>query len=83
MTTTLLDQFLSQECTQYVRQLLDDAIANTSVPSARFEFNRFEVTIQHEGGVVLLVDILEPADVGAQSVPLAEFGAALSRCSGR
>ncbi len=81
MTSTLLQQFLTEECTAHVRRLLEDALDARSPPFKRFEFNRFEVTIQREDGAVLLEDVLDPTEAGVVRIPLAEFVAALGRCS--
>lgn len=77
----LLEQFISQECTAYVRRLLEDAIADPATPCTRFEFNRFEITIDREGNIVVLEDVLDATEAGVRSVPLAEFTAALRQCS--
>lgn len=81
MPETILKQFLREECTPYVRRLLEEALAATAPSSRRFEFNRFEVTIQREEGAVLVEDVLDATEAGAQRVPLAEFAKALSECS--
>ena len=77
----LLDQFIAQECTEYVRRLLEDAIADSATPRPRFEFNRFEITIEREGNMVVLEDVLDATAVGVRHIPLAEFTAALRRSS--
>ncbi len=76
----LLRQFITQECTAYVRRLLEDAIADSAAPRPHFEFNRFEITIEREGNIVVLEDVLDSTDAGVRYVPLAEFSAALRRC---
>lgn len=78
----LLEQFIAQECTPYVRRLLEDAIADSRVVRPHFEFNRFEVTIEREGNIVVLEDVLDATDVGVRRVPLGEFMAALKQCPG-
>jgi hypothetical protein len=79
MTTTLLQQFVEEECTPHVRRLLEVALRSNS--SRRFEFNRFEVSIQQEDNSVLLEDVLDATDAGAQRVALADFAAVLAKCS--
>jgi hypothetical protein len=79
----LLDQFLSQECTPHVQRLLGEAIADMTTSNSRFEFNRFEVTIERETGTVLLEDVLDASEAGTERVPLAAFTQALVRCSAR
>ena len=79
--STLLAQFLSQECTVHVRQLLERAIDDASVPPPSFELNRFEITVDRDTGLVILADVLEATEVGVQHVPLEEFMKALERRS--
>lgn len=79
MTATLLDQFLSEECTPHVRRLLEEAIANAALRRARFEFNRFEVTVAGADNAVIVEDVLDATEMGAQTVPISEFAQALRR----
>jgi hypothetical protein len=81
VTTTLLDQFLAEECTPYVRRLLEEAIANTAVLRPHFEFNRFEVTVERTDNSIILEDVLDATESGAQTVPLPDFVHALNRRS--
>lgn len=76
-----LEQFITQECTAYVRRLLEDAIADSATPRPHFEFNRFEIAIEREANIVVLEDVLDATQAGVRQVPLAEFTAALKRCS--
>jgi hypothetical protein len=78
----LLEQFVTQECTAYVRRLIEDTIVNSSRPRPHFEFNRFEITIERQANIVVLKDVLDATDAGVRHVPLAEFTDALRRCSG-
>lgn len=55
----LLEQFLTEECTEYVRRLLESAITDSAMPRPHFEFNRFEVTIDREAEIVVLEDVLD------------------------
>ena len=80
MTTTLLDQFLAQECSPYIRQLLEEAIADTSRVRPRLEFNRFEVTIERDASEVIIEDVLDASEAGVQNVSLDDFADALNRC---
>lgn len=77
----LLEQFLTQECTAYVRRLLEGAIADSATPRPHFEFNRFEIAIERDANIVVLEDVLDATEAGVRHVPLAEFMAALKRCS--
>lgn len=81
MSTELLHQFLAQECTGYVRQLLEAAIADHAAPRPHLEFNRFEVTIDRDRSMVILEDVLDSTERGVQHVPLEEFASALGLCS--
>jgi hypothetical protein len=77
----LLEQFITQECTAYVRRLLEDAIADSATPRPHFEFNRFEITIERQANIVVLEDVLDATEAGVRRVPLAEFTDALRQCS--
>lgn len=77
----LLEEFITQECTTYVRRLIEGAIADSGTLRPHFEFNRFEVTIEREANIIVLEDVLDAAETGVQHVPLAEFTAALTQCS--
>jgi hypothetical protein len=81
MTATLLDQFLAEECTRYVRRLLTEAIADTAIVRPHFEFNRFEVTVDRIRNGVIIEDVLDPSDAGSQTVTINEFLNALDRCA--
>jgi hypothetical protein len=86
MNQTLLEQFLAEECTPDVRDLvrteLERATSGAGPRRKRFEFNRFEVTFDINEGDVLIEDILDVAEAGAQRIPLAEFSAALNKKTG-
>jgi len=77
MTATLLDQFIGEECTPYVRTLLVATLSDATQRVKRFEFNRFEICIDRDKGVVLVEDVLDATSTGALAVPIAEFAAAL------
>ena len=81
MNDTLLEQFLKEECTPYVHGLLQAALTTSAPPCKRFEFDRFEVTVDREGGIVLVEDVLDATDAGMQRIPLAEFTQALDKRS--
>jgi hypothetical protein len=81
MPESLLDQFLAEECTPYVRRLLEEALADTSSQRHHFEFNRFEVTFERETDIAILEDVLDTTPAGTQRVPLAELASALGRRS--
>lgn len=81
MNTTLFEQFLTEECTPYLRDLirtgLEAAVSSAGPRTKRFEFNRFELTFDLDEGDVLIEDVLDTTKAGAQRIPLAEFSAAL------
>lgn len=78
-----MEEFLSEECTPYVRGLLEAALeaarAGRGPKRKRFEFNRFEVTLDVDGEEVVLEDVLDPAQSGESRLPLPEFCEALNR----
>jgi hypothetical protein len=77
---SLLEQFLTDDCTPYVRELLTSAMAEPSASQLRFEFNRFEVTVAPDGALVLIDDVLDPSEAGEQRVTRQQFLQALSLC---
>lgn len=87
MKVRLLEEFLSEECTPYVQGLLEEALeearAGRGPKRRRFEFNRFEVTLDVDGEEVVLEDVLDPGQSGEGSLPLHEFFEALNRLPGR
>lgn len=79
MNTSLLEEFLAQECTPHVRRLLVDAIADTLTAYHRFEFNRFEVTIDRNSNEVVIEDVLDTSPEGVNRLSIVRFTAALSQ----
>ena len=79
---TILDQFLAKECTPDVRDLVRSALEagkrGAGPRRKRFEFNRFDVTFDLDEGDVLIEDVLDATEAGAQRVLLAEFSTALN-----
>jgi hypothetical protein len=80
MGATLLEQFLREECTPHVRGLLREAVRGGPA-RRRFEFNRFEITVDREKELVTVEDVLDASVLGAQTIPLAEFVVTLARGS--
>jgi hypothetical protein len=76
MATKLLQQFIREECTPYVRGLLEEALASAA-GSVKFEFNRFEITLARDEDSVLVEDVLDATDAGAERVPMSVFADAL------
>ena len=83
MSATLLQRFLTEECTPHVRDLLRTALeaakAGAGPRKKRFEFNVFDVTFDLDEGEVLIEDDLNATQAGAQRIPMEEFSAALSK----
>jgi len=51
MFTSLLEQFLTEECTTDVQRLLEEAMADVAVPHQCVRFNRFDVRPRFAAGV--------------------------------
>jgi hypothetical protein len=83
MTTypTLLEQFLREECTPHVRNLICGASA-TSQARHEFEFNRFNVILDLEARRATITDELDVSAGGSAELPLEEFLVAVG-CTGR
>jgi hypothetical protein len=79
--TPLLEQFLSEECTPYVRHVVLQALNSSKTVGLarmkRFEFNRFDLTIDYDEGVATVEDILDATAAGSQRVSLAELASAI------
>jgi len=80
---TLLEQFLSEDATPQVRQLLLDSIATPDRSQGQgvreFTFNRFNVRIDWGKRVVTLEDELDTSERGATEIGLSDFAAALGK----
>ncbi|MCG8416474.1 MAG: hypothetical protein MJE77_00865 [Proteobacteria bacterium] len=78
--TTLLEQFIEEECSEYVRGVIGDALVegrkDAAVSSRLLEFNRFELTLDFEAESAFLADILEENET--QLIPLHDFEARLA-----
>ena len=61
----------------YVRDLLRKSIEDRSLMAEKFEFNRFEVTIDRASGSVLLEDVLDASVSGAERIGIEDFALAL------
>lgn len=73
----ILEQFLAEEAVPYVRKLIVDAVsehqAKPNELQKRFEFNRFELTLDFENKSVLIEDILQTGQNGEIHLALDEF----------
>jgi len=81
MSATLLQMFLTEECTPYVRDLVCGALeagrSGSGPRSRRFEFNRFEISFDLDEGTAVIEDVLDATEAGVERVPIVEFSAAL------
>jgi pterin-4a-carbinolamine dehydratase len=79
---SLLEQFLREEASSHVRDLILDAVQEHEQRSnqvrKKFEFNRFEVTLDFVSDVALIEDVLDPAPSGEVRLQLGEFIRCLS-----
>jgi hypothetical protein len=83
MNQQLMSDFLRFEATDYVRELLLNRIFQCSTGEARgirkYEFNRFDVTIDCDTKEVTIEDDLNPEPDGRESWSFEEFAPALRR----
>lgn len=74
---TLVQQFIRDECSDYVRDQVGTALRSvrdrSAPPVVRFEYNRFELTIDAEKQVAVVQDVLDASDEGVQTVTLDEL----------
>ena len=76
---SILEQFLKEEANSHVRGIIlaaaqvQDRNSVTAKVKSKFEFNRFEVTLNFLDDVVLIEDVLDPASSGELRLPLSEF----------
>jgi len=74
---SLLEQFLKEEANSHVRGLLLGAVgahkANPDAALQKFEFNRFEITLDFLGDMALIEDVLGPTPSGEVRFELGEF----------
>jgi hypothetical protein len=78
---SLLDQFLEEDATPQVRQLLRNAISaldqSKGAQTREFTFNRFNLRIDATNGVVTLEDDLDTSEAGRIEIELPVFVDAL------
>jgi hypothetical protein len=76
----LLHQFLDQEATPHVRELLLQALSTMDEAKGvrEFTFNRFNVLVDTQKGTVALQDDLDTSEIGELELSLTEFAAALA-----
>ena len=81
MNEKLLQSFLNEEGSDHVRKLLlgriSDCRTGASTGVHKYEFNRFNVTIDCESDQASIEDDLNPAPKGQGSWPLEKFESAL------
>lgn len=79
---SLLAQFLQEEATPFVRELLADAIADhVSVEVDKFSLNRFDVTIDFTSQCVVLDDVVDYGSGSTTVIALKEFVRVLDRAA--
>lgn len=80
---SLLEQFLKEEANPHVRRVILGAVQEHEMrpneAQRKFEFNRFEVTLDFIGDVALIEDVLDPASSGEVRLRIGEFVGRLSR----
>jgi hypothetical protein len=79
MANTLLDRFLEYEATDFVINRLGEALREPLPQIRHFNFNIFDITIDHELGTVVIEDDLDVTEAGTLVVSIAEFITALDR----
>jgi hypothetical protein len=78
MTSTLLWQFVREECNPHVRALIDAALSTSAPDATTLELNRFALTLDRMRGVATLEDITRADDAqGRMVVSLATLRDAL------
>jgi hypothetical protein len=72
---TLLEQFLSEECTPYVRQMILAAVETrrTQMRTLDFEFNRFNLKLDFDAEQATVSDETDVSEAGLLEVPLSLF----------
>jgi hypothetical protein len=87
MMNSVLKQFLAEEAVPYVRNLIfaavDEHEKNPSEFQRRFEFNRFDVTLNYAKSTVLIEDVLDSEASGEVTLPIKEFMFILADDAGR
>ena len=80
---SLLEQFLKEEASSHVRGLIVDAVHSHAKHSTeeqrKFEFNRFEVTLDLDGNVALIEDVLDHTSTGEVRLQIGELVSCLSQ----
>lgn len=78
---TMLEDLVVHECKPETRAMLLKAIGECTAsgePSRRrFEFNRFEVTLDARTSTARIEDVLDPSEGGELEISLSELEAAL------
>jgi hypothetical protein len=79
----LLSEFLAQDCDPTIRQKLLAEIGKHGTAKADvvrdFNFNRFNVQLDFQSGVVKVEDELNTSEQGSCSVSLSDFATALDK----
>jgi hypothetical protein len=77
MNKEILSEFLAFECDDYVKSLIRDAVQKSNLDKnlkvKKFEFDRFNITMDFENQVVLVEDVLDASEAGTGQFDLDEF----------
>lgn len=77
MMNSMLKQFLAEEAVPYVRKLIFDAVdereKNPGEFQKRFDFNRFDVSLDYAKSTVSIKDVLDSEASGEITLSLKEF----------
>lgn len=84
---SVLKQFLAEEAVPYVENLIfaavDEHEKNPSEFQRRFEFNRFDVTLDYSKSTVSIEDVLDSEASGEVTLPLKDFLCILGNDAGQ
>ena len=87
MMNSVLKRFFAEEAVPYVRNLIFDAVDkhenNPGEFQRRFEFNRFDVTLDYTRSTVFIEDVLYSDASGQFTLSLKEFLFILADDAGR
>ncbi|MBK7878617.1 MAG: hypothetical protein IPJ77_23410 [Planctomycetes bacterium] len=83
MEESPLEQFLSQDCTPFLRNEIESKLADPKRVYLELFSNRFNLVFDKESGTAVIDDDLDTSPAGRQVLPLKEFLEALSRRTAR
>ena len=74
---TLLDEFIQEECTSEVKQMLLEYLESNGAGRQEFNFNRFNILLDFDNGMVSIEDDLDVTEAGAEMVTIQSFTASM------